>query len=219
MGKGIVDRPHLQRFKNNLDLILNHKVNDTDYATTENHGIVKPDGTSITIDENGVISGSAQYELPVASTNTLGGVKIDGSTIIIQDGVITSTSTGNIDYSLFEQDTGIKYLNGGEVYQKSFYFYTPVSCDNNEWTNIVEAPEDAMILVDCRVVEPDGAVSSPRGNIKNGYISIYPFFDCDIKSITIQYVKIGVPIFMNDITWDEANVYTWDEFENTLWKI
>ena len=50
-------------------------------ATTLHLGAVKPDGTTIEIDTNGVISatggsgGGGSYTLPVASDNTLGGVK------------------------------------------------------------------------------------------------------------------------------------------------
>ena len=50
-------------------------------ATTLHLGAVKPDGTTIKIDTNGVISatggsgGGGSYTLPVASNNTLGGVK------------------------------------------------------------------------------------------------------------------------------------------------
>lgn len=49
-------------------------------ATTLYLGAVKPDGTTIKIDTNGVISatggsGGGSYTLPVASNNTLGGVK------------------------------------------------------------------------------------------------------------------------------------------------
>lgn len=39
---------------------LSHYVEDTDYATTSNAGIVKPDGTTITVDSDGTIHGSAQ---------------------------------------------------------------------------------------------------------------------------------------------------------------
>lgn len=93
MGLGLVDKPHLRRFKNKLDTYLNNTfVKKTDKATTTNLGLVKPDGTTITVNSNGVISGSSSYELPTASTNTLGGVKIDGSTITIDNnGVISST--------------------------------------------------------------------------------------------------------------------------------
>lgn len=73
-------------------------------ATTTDLGGVKVDGSTITIDANGVISssgggGGGSYTLPVASTSKLGGVKVDGSTITIDvDGVISSTggSSGGV---------------------------------------------------------------------------------------------------------------------------
>ena len=69
-------------------------------ATTLHLGAVKPDGTTIEIDTNGVISatggsGGGSYTLPTASTTTLGGVKVDGTSITIDgDGVISSTGGG-----------------------------------------------------------------------------------------------------------------------------
>jgi hypothetical protein len=43
-----------------------------------------------------VSTGSSSYELPIATTTTLGGVKVDGTTITItQDGVISSTVSSN----------------------------------------------------------------------------------------------------------------------------
>lgn len=39
--------------------------------------------------------GGSSYTLPTASTTTLGGVKIDGTTIIIDDGVISATNSGS----------------------------------------------------------------------------------------------------------------------------
>lgn len=58
-------------------------------ATTSALGGVKPDGSTITIDEDGTIHGATTYTLPTASTTVLGGVKVDGTTITIDsDGVI-----------------------------------------------------------------------------------------------------------------------------------
>ncbi len=57
-------------------------------ATTTTLGLVKIDGTTITMN-NGVISGANTYSLPTASTTVLGGVKIDGTTITISNGVIS----------------------------------------------------------------------------------------------------------------------------------
>ena len=65
-------------------------------ASTTILGGVKVDGSTITINGSGVISGANTYTLPTASTTILGGVKVDGSTITINgSGVISSTSTAS----------------------------------------------------------------------------------------------------------------------------
>ena len=71
-------------------------------ATTLHLGAVKPDGTTIKINTNGVISAvggsGGGYTLPTASTTTLGGVKVDGTSITIDgNGVISSTGGGEPD--------------------------------------------------------------------------------------------------------------------------
>lgn len=68
-------------------------------ATTSTLGGVKVDGTTITIDANGVISGASTYVLPTASTNTLGGVKIDGTTITIDSNGVISSQGGGSSYT------------------------------------------------------------------------------------------------------------------------
>ena len=50
-------------------------------ASTTVLGGVKVDGSTITINGSGVISGANTYSLPIATTTVLGGVKIDGTTI------------------------------------------------------------------------------------------------------------------------------------------
>lgn len=50
-------------------------------------GGVKPDGKTTTVDTDGTIHAT----LPTASTTTIGGVKVDGTSITIADGVISST--------------------------------------------------------------------------------------------------------------------------------
>ena len=64
-------------------------------ATAETLGGIKPDGTTITIDEDGTIHGANTYELPVASDTVLGGVKIDNDTIKSNNGVISADVIGN----------------------------------------------------------------------------------------------------------------------------
>ena len=64
-------------------------------ASTDTLGGVKVDGTTITVDEDGIIHGANTYELPTASNTVLGGVKVDGDTIKINDGVISADVIGN----------------------------------------------------------------------------------------------------------------------------
>jgi hypothetical protein len=82
-------------------------------ATTSVLGGVKVDGTTITIDGNGVISstgGGSPYTLPTATTSVLGGVKVDGTTVTIDgNGVISSASA----YSLPTATTSV--LGGVKV--------------------------------------------------------------------------------------------------------
>ena len=65
-------------------------------ATTSVIGGVRPDGTTITINPiTGIISGATTYSLPTAGTGaggTLGGIKVDGSSITISGGVISTTA-------------------------------------------------------------------------------------------------------------------------------
>ena len=64
-------------------------------ATTESTGVVKPDGTTITIDEDGTLHGSSTYTLPIASTDTLGGIKPDGKTTFVnEEGVLSAKGGG-----------------------------------------------------------------------------------------------------------------------------
>lgn len=69
------------------------------YATTYSPGFVKIDGSTITINSNGVISavgggGSGSgYVLPPASASTLGGIKVGSNLSITADGVLSATDT------------------------------------------------------------------------------------------------------------------------------
>jgi hypothetical protein len=78
-------------------------------------GGVKVDGSTITIDGNGIISGSSTYSLPTASTTVLGGVKVDGSTVTINgDGVISAASTGGALASRNNSNATTTSLNDGQ---------------------------------------------------------------------------------------------------------
>ena len=69
---------------------------DVPVATTETAGIVKPDGTTITVDPDGTIhsiggggGGGDPYVLPVATAGTLGGVKASAQVLVAGDGAMS----------------------------------------------------------------------------------------------------------------------------------
>lgn len=87
------------------------------------------------------LNGLSNYALPTASTATLGGVKVDGSTITINNGII-SASAGNVDLSAYYTsaqtdsaissavsslatisyvDTAIANVSGGAVDLSNYY--------------------------------------------------------------------------------------------------
>lgn len=68
---------------------LNDKVNKDDYATTSAAGLVKPDGTTVTVDADGTIHGASTYELPTASASVKGGIKV-GDHLHMNDEVLSA---------------------------------------------------------------------------------------------------------------------------------
>lgn len=81
-------------------------------ATTNNVGLVKPDGSTIAI-KDGVISsvgGSSSYTLPVATADILGGIKVGDNLNITDDGTLSignEVLTTNTAYTKTEIDTKI----------------------------------------------------------------------------------------------------------------
>lgn len=96
-------------------------------ATSNTLGGVKVDGNTITIDENGIISGASTYELPVASDTVLGGVKVDNDTIKINDGVISADVIGN-------WSAGISYPVGYFVVYDNALYQCIIANNDDVWT-------------------------------------------------------------------------------------
>lgn len=115
-------------------------------ATPNTSGIVKPDGTTITITEDGTISSVGgdsfsgdyndlintpvippAYNLPTASTSTLGGVKVDGTTITIANGIISAVDTSGWTYSGSAKNGYLKHTKSGLIIQ-CITINTTVSC-------------------------------------------------------------------------------------------
>lgn len=93
MGEVPEDAPTVDEWTQAYDLAMDGiarmnelvaALEDMGVAGVGRLGLVMPDGTTITIDGDGVIS-SEQYELPEATVETLGGVIPDGTTVTVED--------------------------------------------------------------------------------------------------------------------------------------
>lgn len=96
-------------------------------ASTNGVGVVKPDNSTIVIAPDGTISVNLQnsYTLPIASSNTLGGVKVGQGLDILPSGALelsgylfetTASSDNQYDIVIPNDITGFKkikvYING-----------------------------------------------------------------------------------------------------------
>jgi flagellar basal body rod protein FlgF len=79
-------------------------------------GVVKPDGTTTTVTEDGTISAvQSSYSLPIATESTLGGVMVDGDTISVDDdGVISAAGSYRSKINLSAQCDGSKLVFTGD---------------------------------------------------------------------------------------------------------
>lgn len=80
-------------------------VEENDFATTAKAGLVKPDGTSIGVDANGVIKvlNPSGYTLPQATATELGGVKAE-----------SKTEADNVEVRI-DPETGKLFTQGGDI--------------------------------------------------------------------------------------------------------
>ena len=83
-----------------------------DVATTQAAGIVKPDGTTVTVDQDGTIHGAQTYILPTATANTLGGIKVGENLTIGDNGKLNAYADIQTD-SVPTQGSSKVPLSGG----------------------------------------------------------------------------------------------------------
>lgn len=92
---------------------LSNYVQKTDYASTSAAGVIKVDGSTITIDTNGVISASGSTPTNMVTTDTnqtiTGYKKFNEGITIVQDGLLSPTiwmSNGTVDAAVLRLQFG-----------------------------------------------------------------------------------------------------------------
>ena len=131
-------------------------------ASQHNYGIVKVDGDTINITQEGVISANiiksyndltdkptipSTYTLPTASTSTLGGVKVDGETITIENGVISAgAGSGSGDWEFLLGNPGyMKNSNGFKIFCVNLTPTFTTSQSYSDWSYTFPQPFKSVL--------------------------------------------------------------------------
>lgn len=88
--------------KTQVNSLMNNKVDKVDGMGLSSNNFTDQDKLKL--------NNLEPYVLPVSSVDVLGGVKIDGTSILINDGVISSVGEGTINYNLLENKPSINNI-------------------------------------------------------------------------------------------------------------
>ena len=160
-------------------------TNGEDYSVPTD-GVIYYDGTDIPdgYEEAPAPSGSGSYatidDSNVSVSTTYSSSKIEQ--------LISGIGGGGVDYSTAEQDTGIKWVDGKPIYQKTF-----LNIGNGAWVYI---PQDIETLID------------KRGTFKKGVYRYGLDDSTKVTSISID-TSTGVMIIDANVVMENCQITLW----------
>lgn len=98
------------------------------------------------------LTDAGKLNLTAATADKLGGVKV-GSGLLIDEGVL-STSAESIDFSTTEQATGQKWIDGKDIYVKTWYIENGVDVPSASGTITVDDVSFIDTLIDSLFIRP-----------------------------------------------------------------
>ena len=145
---------------------------------------------------------SAQVEANTADepTDELNSLKVND--------VVYVVPKGQVDYSTTEQDTGMKYLDGSSIYQRSFLLSTALSLASNTWTNAIQSSTIGEII-SAEGKNADGDMIGIVGRVNNGYTQVLSLMNATqtLTILTLKYLKaIGGYAFNEN--YQQGSTYT-----------
>ena len=100
---------------------------------------IKSIGANLTLSEEGVLAGAAEYTLPVATTGTLGGVKVGSGLSITTEGVLATKVVAENGLSLGENGIAMGLASADAAGAMSAEMFTKVSnIAANAQVNVIE---------------------------------------------------------------------------------
>lgn len=144
----------------------------TDEQITKLAGLanIKTIGANLTLSDEGVLAGAAEYTLPVASTDTLGGVKIGQGVAATTEGVLSAKVVAENGLSLGENGIAMGLASADTAGAMSAEMFTKLTnIAENAQVNKLEGITIAGVLAeinDAKQVEIPYATTSAAGVVK-----------------------------------------------------
>lgn len=131
---------------------------------------IKSIGANLTLSDEGVLAGAAEYTLPAATTDTLGGVKVGDGLSITTEGVLATKVVAENGLSLGENGIAMGLASADAAGAMSSEMFTKVSnIAENAQVNKLEGITIAGVLAeinDAKQVEIPYATTSVAGVVK-----------------------------------------------------
>ena len=131
--------------------------------------------------------GGEHYILPIASAETLGGVKVGDNLSIDENGVLNAIGgSSSLNYSTTEQDTGVTWVDGKAVYQKTVPFDS--STGNESTVDLTACDIDRLIDVHFHLGVQQGLqIAGGTGYFNGGTDYINGYYSMSEKLFHFRY--------------------------------
>ena len=135
----------------------------------------------------GIDSGGGGVNLPIATRVRLGGVKIGNGVNVTEDGVI-SVSGGLVDFTSDEQPLGIKWLDGKELYVRTF---SGTKTDASFYFDVANI--DFVYPICAYLEQSGGTLIYPFFRDSNRYFTVMGQSQSTKRRIVLESAYTGIP--------------------------
>ena len=128
-----------------------------------------------------------------------------------------------VDYSTQEQNTEVKYLDGSNIFERSYYFTTAISLLGGTWTSAVQSNLIGQII-DAEGWNEDGDMIPLAGRMHSGYAQVVNLLSAaqELKTLTLKYIKAAGAYDFNE-NYEQGKTYTFaptiDAEEFLVWIV
>ena len=134
--------------------------------------------------------------IPIASAETLGGIKVPADSGITIDGSGNAYAYKPVDYSTTEHKTGRKWIDGKDIYEKVIVLESAKTVTTN-WSNLDISNAEYDIMVHANGLHADGSFYPLILDLHNSEqaTTVYAKASAsiDVKTLIFEYTKPTTP--------------------------